>query len=68
LSFALFHPDPTATDGAAVNVGPNKVFNVPVGVYVGNKDIWVPENEGEIVGGGKVCDALCTGSSVPAPA
>jgi len=50
-----------------VKVGPNKVFNVPVGVYVGNNEIWVPENEGEIVGGGKVCDALCTGSSVPAP-
>jgi hypothetical protein len=39
LSFALFHPVPTVAVGAAVKVGANKVFNVPVGVYVGKKEI-----------------------------
>lgn len=39
LSLGLFHPEPTVADGAAVNEGANKVFNDPVGVYVGNKGI-----------------------------
>lgn len=59
---------PTVAEGAAVNVGANKVFRAPVGVYVGSKASAVPENEGDMVAGGKVCDALCTGSIVPAPA
>ena len=63
----MFHPVPTVAEGAAVNVGANRVFREPVGVYVGSKDSRVPENDGDIVAGGNVCDALCTGSSVPAP-
>jgi len=39
LSLGLFHPEPTVADGAAVNDGANKVFNEPVGVYVGNNGI-----------------------------
>jgi hypothetical protein len=53
LSALLFHPEPTTADGAAVNVGANSVFIVPVAVYVGNKVICPAENEGESVGGGK---------------
>lgn len=33
----LFHPLPTTAFGAEVNVGAKRVFNVPVGVYVGSK-------------------------------
>ena len=62
----LFHPLPTTALGAAVNVGAKRVFNVPVGVYVGSRLTWV--NDGEIVGGGKACDVICAGSIVPAPA
>lgn len=39
MSLGFSHPVPIVADGAAVNVGPNKVFNEPVGVYVGNKVI-----------------------------
>ena len=53
LSAALFHPDPTETVGAAVNVGTGRVLIVPVAVYVGKRAICVPEKEGESVVGGK---------------
>jgi len=58
LSAGLFQPVPTTAEGAAVNVGANKVFRVPVGVYVGSKEIWVPEKDGEMVAGGNVWEAL----------
>lgn len=47
---------PTVAFGAAVKVGTANVFRVPVAVYVGKRDIWVAENEGESVGGGKGYD------------
>jgi hypothetical protein len=53
VSCTLLHPLPTLIDGAAVNVGADKVFTVPVAVYVGSSVIWVPENDGEREGGGK---------------
>ena len=68
MSPALFQPEPTATEGAAVKVGAESVFSDPVGVYVGRRPIWVPEKEGEIVAGGKGCEAEAVGARVPAPA
>jgi len=59
---------PTTSFGAALNVGANSDLMVPVGVYVGSRAIAVPENDGEMVGGGNVCDAEAVGSSVPAAA
>ena len=35
-SSPLFHPLPTFTEGALVNVGPGSVTSEPVGVYVGS--------------------------------
>lgn len=66
LSSGLFQPVPTTSVGAAENVGANKVLSVPVGVYVGRSASCVPENEGDIVAGGKGWEAETTGSRVPA--
>lgn len=68
MSPALFQPEPTVAEGAAVKVGAESVFSDPVGVYVGRSPIWVPEKEGEIVAGGNGCEAAAVGSRVPAPA
>lgn len=59
---------PTTADGAAVNVGANNDLMLPVGVYVGKRETCVPENDGEIVVGGKLCEEVCAASTVPAPA
>ena len=68
MSSGLVHPVPTATEGAAEKVGAKSVFRVPVGVYVGRSETWVPVKEGDNVAGGNGCEETPLGSRVPAAA